>query len=575
MSAIAISYRSLDNASSEARDVSKRLDNYANSIERTVYNKLNNYNGEWTSNIRSASNSALSKVRELREEADSYSNYATDIKSVKDACKSVDKAVRSEVSDLTAKFKNANGIRNSWIENTFYFLVTKIDNANAITRWIDDGVDQIKAKTDSFLDKIEQWFDYEGGKELIINGLVAVLEVVLGVISVITAVSALVAAIAGGAILGIVVAVAGIVSGVIATVNGIANLINEGMAYYQTNVKDNPAYGVRRSKVNSIQDWLRTDTDSKFWHGVATAIDITDAICSTIDMLGGFVENSYKWITGTDKSLDTLKMKDIFSKDTWNAFKGKITGGLKNSLDTFKSNFSGFLKSIKEMKFSNITSGLKDIGNTFKDGMSDVFKGIKKADFSKFKMDVKNQFTDFMNSLKNHYFDFSKLDTASSSLENIKGTIESFSENGFKGVGDELYSEFFKSKVEDFDEKVADKFGLSKIRDFTQFLGDMKEKIGNLKDASGSFVKSAGDMKNSVSSFMQGNDPLESIKNFGTSSGNFMESISKFLKNIKGISDKTILNKDAFAGQKEVLDKLSKKSNKNVSLSDKYVPKAS
>ena len=575
MSAIAISYRSLDNASSEAKGVSRKLDNYANSIERTVYNKLNSYDGEWTSNIRGASNSASTKIRELREEADSYSNYASDIKSVKEACKSVDKAVRSEVSDLTARFKQANGIRNSWIENTFYFIGTKISNSNAGTRWIDDGIDQIKAKTDSFLDKIEQWYDYEGGKELIVNGLVAVLEVVLGVISVITAVSALVAAIAGGAILGIVVAVAGIVSGVIAAVNGIANLINEGTAYYQTNVKDNPAYGARRSKINTVQDWLRTDTDSKFWHGVATAIDITDGICSTIDMLGGLVEKGYKWITGTDKSLDAIKMKDIFSKDTWNAFKGKITGGLKNSLDTLKGNFSGFFKSVKEMKFSNITSGLKDMGNTFKDGMSDVFKGIKKADFSKFKMDVKNQVTDFMNSLKNHYFDFSKLDKASSSFEHIKSTIEAFSDRGMVGIGDEVYSKILKSKVNNFDKQIADKFGLNKIRDFTKFLGDMKDKIEKLKQSGGGFVQSVENIKNSVNDFMQGSDSLESIKNFGISSGNFMESTSKLLKNIKGILDKTILNKEAFTGQKDVLDKLSKKSDKNVSLSDRYVPKIS
>ena len=41
------------------------------------------------------------------------------------------------------------------------------------------------------------------------------------------------------------------------------------------------------------------------------------------------------------------------------------------------------------------------------------------------------------------------------------------------------------------------------------------------------------------------------------------------------ILSKTVLNKEAFAGQKEVMEKLSKKSNKNVSLSDNYIPKIS
>lgn len=547
MSTIAISYRSLDNASSEAKGVAKKLNNYADSIEKTVYKKLNSYDGEWTSNIRSASNSASKKIGELRDAANSYSNYANDIKSVKDECKRVDKAVRSEVSNLTTRFKQANGIKNSWIENTFYFIANKIDNSNAVTRWIDDGVDQIKAKTDSFLDKIEQWYDYEGGKKLIVNSLVAILEFVVGVVSVILAIGALGAAIASGAIFGIVAAVAGIVSGVIAAVNGIANLINEQKAYYQTNVRDNPAYGARRSKINSIQDWLRTDTDSKFWHGVATVIDITDGICAVIGIVSGvsdLVKNGYKWATGNTKPLEKITKSDIFSKDTWRAFKTKLSGSFKDVGNAFKGSVDNLIKGIKQLDFSSFS--VKNIGNIFKDGISDLskiikkgdfvtfgtdvksvfkdgldelLKGIKKADFTEFKLDVKSFTSDFASNLKGYYWDFSKKENKLNSIKNLGDMAKDLLDDGASGM--EIIGSVFP--VTTFEEKL--------VTD---------------NDSASWFAN-------------------KEIWNTG-------KDIMDLVKNTKELLNNTIWKENYFTGSKEVLKKLNERSSKNVSLSNIYIP---
>lgn len=51
MSAVSISYGSLKDASGEAKAVARKLNGYADSIEKTVYNKLNKYSGDWTSSI--------------------------------------------------------------------------------------------------------------------------------------------------------------------------------------------------------------------------------------------------------------------------------------------------------------------------------------------------------------------------------------------------------------------------------------------------------------------------------------------------------------------------------------------
>ena len=110
MSKVAISYSSLRDAKGEAKALSRKLDKYADNLDSQVYRKLTSYSGNSTSNITNAKSQLRSKISNLRDASTNYGNYANDIQDLKDECVSVDKAVRTKISKLTASFKKANGI---------------------------------------------------------------------------------------------------------------------------------------------------------------------------------------------------------------------------------------------------------------------------------------------------------------------------------------------------------------------------------------------------------------------------------------------------------------------------------
>lgn len=372
MSTVSISYGSLKDASREAKSVAKKLNSYANSVEKTVYNKLNKYSGEWTSSIYTARNNANTKMTALRTQADRYDTYASDLIDLRDECKRVDKAVRSKVSSLTASFKESHGIRNSKIENAVGYFFTSCGNSSKAGRWLGDKADQLRAGTSYLKSKIKEWYNYEGGKDLIKGVLVGLLEVAIGVLSIVAAI------VSGGAFL---VVLAGVVAGVIAAANGIANVVNEGRAYKATQ-NDDPATGKRLSDENTIQDFLRdgdiTDEEGGGLFGVnnhvnlsrniATGIDIVNLCCTVITVGNSakeLLQNGYKWATGSAKDLKDITAKDIFSKDTFRQFGSKIK--------------SGFLDIKKTLKFKD-WAAVKDFGSRM---------------FSDFKFNLSKSFTNF------------------------------------------------------------------------------------------------------------------------------------------------------------------------------------
>ena len=327
MSTASISYSSLKNASNEAKSVAKKLDKYADSLYDNVYKKLNKYDGSWTSNLSTAKSKTNAKISELRSEQSKYETYATDLIDLCDECKEVDKAVRSKVSSLTASFKEAHGIRNSKVENAISYFFTGLGNETAFGRWLGGKKDNFDSGMNYFKDSIKEWYNYEGGKELISGVLVGLLEVAIGVLAIVGAI------LSGGALL---VIIAGVVGGIIAVANGIANFWNEQKAYSSTRNGD-PATGRRRSDVNTWQDYLRSSFafgDSgenylynEFYNGLATGIDIVNLACTVVTVVssaGKLLKNGYKWATGNAAKVKDITLKQVFSKDTFAAFKGKF-----------------------------------------------------------------------------------------------------------------------------------------------------------------------------------------------------------------------------------------------------------
>ncbi|GKU27255.1 hypothetical protein CFOLD11_40820 [Clostridium folliculivorans] len=355
MSTVSISYNSLSNASNEAKHVAKRLDDYADAINKSVYKKLNNYNGPRSSNISTASNHISSKISELRSQSEQYEKYATSLTNLEKECRSTDKSVRSKVSTLTATFKQNHGISNSKIQNTVSYFFTSIGNSTAFGRWLGDGDDLSDAADDYFKQKIKDWYNYEGGEDLIKGTLVGLLDIAIGVVAVVALVASVV--ITGGASLALI---AGAIAGIIGASNGVMNVINEFRAYSATQ-NDDPATGKRRSSENSIQDTLRTETDSQLLHNIATGIDVVNVVCSVVSIASSFgdlLKKGIKWTTGCAEGIKDIKLQKLLDLDIWKAFGGK----LKTS---FVKGWTEATTAFKRQDLSYFHGALKDFGSSF------------------------------------------------------------------------------------------------------------------------------------------------------------------------------------------------------------------
>lgn len=389
MSEVSVKYSELKSASGEAKTVSKKLDAYANSINNTVIKKLNKYSGDHTSNFSSALRSAQSKKSQLEEKKQKFENYSTALSDLNQDCKDTDSAVAQKVKSLTGTFKTAYGIKDSWIENSFGLLLTKISNSNPIFRWIDNNIiEPYKIGKEALKDGIKLWYNYGGGKEFIKGATGALLDIGIAIAGIVVAVAAFIAAPVITAF-GVVVLVAALVGGAIAIINGVVNLANEISGQLNYNKEGGASFAYRRSKLDTLSNTLRTDSDSESVHVVASVIDTVKFACDVIgllDSLSTITKKVYKWATGDLADISALKVKDILTKDNFKKVLNKIktdnifTAVNKNGLcKTIQSISSDFVKTLKgrysmnskylsEWKKVAVPTGTLDIYNWAKTG---------------------------------------------------------------------------------------------------------------------------------------------------------------------------------------------------------------
>lgn len=373
MATIAINYRQLQGAAGDAGKVAEKLTTYANSIQSTVLNKLNSYSGDRTGNISSAISNARNKKSQLEEDSRRYSSYASNLKTLKEDCENTDKRVADRVKSLTGTFKDSHGIKTNTLLDNIGRFMTSIANSNPVFRWIGNNiVDWVREKHDSLKNWIKEWYNYDGGKQLLKGAAVAVLEIAAAVAGIVV--------VALGTVTGVwavVAAVAAVVGGIIGVVNGVTNLINEVRGYAERQ-NGNASLGYRRSKEDTLTDTLRTESDNKGWHMVANIVDSIKFVCDVIGFLDGakdLIKNGYKWASKNLNSLDNLKIKDILTKANIKDFGRKLYTGILDGLQSVKSAFArkdleffkriakdfstDFMKSLNE-RYLNFGSGLKD-----------------------------------------------------------------------------------------------------------------------------------------------------------------------------------------------------------------------
>lgn len=473
MSQACISYSSLKDASSEAKQVSKKLDKYADNLNSQIYRKLNNYSGSYTTNIAQAKSNVNSKISDLRQRSRAYSTYSQDLLDLKEQCVSTDKAVKSNVSKLTASFKSANGIRDSKVQNTINYFLTSIGNSSSVGRWLGNKKDEFDSAKDYIKQSIEDWWDYEGGAELVKGLAIGVLEGVIAICAIVGAV------LSGGALL---VVIAGVVAGLIAFGNAVVNIKNE-VAAYNTTKNGDPATGRRRSEVNTLQDYLRSsfvygdngeeyryDPSKYAW---AMGIDVVNFVCTAItlvDGIGKLVKTAYKWTTGSMANIKNLRIRDILTKDNFAAFKSKITSSISNGIADIKC-------AIHSGDFTKISEFVFDFGDDF---LNNLKKGYTFETFAEDKK-VKDFIKHGAGLVKNYSSITKTLVSDGISISNIVGTI------GLKTIVLKNINIAETVTYRGGEGVFAYDIGSIKLTDITGKYGDIKKFYSSFSDIVGKF----------------------------------------------------------------------------------------
>ena len=370
MSRVAVSYSSLANSSARAKHLSEKYNTYANNLRNQVYNKLSSYSGQRTGHITDAQSKVNSKINDLRSASNKYSKYSKELSDLKQNCTRTDKAVKSKVSSLTAAFKKKNKIKTGKVEEFCNRFGVGLANSGSAGRWISDKYDEANTGLNYVKDRIKRWYNYEGGKEFLKGMLTFLAEFAIGVLTIVGAI------LTGGALL---VVIAAVVGGALMIINAGVNYWNECKAY-DARQNGDPALGKRYSAEDTLQDTLRKETDSQFWHNVATGIDVVDTVCTVITVASSVGKT---W-QGFTKWKEAHNIKHIFSKSTFKLIGGKL---------------SNFGKAIKAKDFSEI----KQLGSDFMKNLKheyfnvnsskDLFRNLSKANFAKGVKSMKNCFS--------------------------------------------------------------------------------------------------------------------------------------------------------------------------------------
>lgn len=376
MSVVAISYNNLDSAKNEANKIARRLNTYYNSLNNTVYRKLNNYSGDSSSNISTARGRVSQKLANISNAKEAFNSYASNLSQLKSECKITDKSVKSSVMSMTTQFKQQHGISNNWFENTISFLLTKADNSTIFGRWLSSAKDKWQNFKKGIKDSIKEWLNFDGGKETVKGIIVAACEIVIGVMTIIGAL------VTGGAFLAVL---ASVISGFITLTNGFVNLSNEIAAGMIAG--NDPSRAKRLQGENTMQDVMRNESNENvgFWYKVARGIDVLSFACSVVSVVSSvksLIDSGLKWAN----NLAQVGIKDYFKAGNYKNLFSKIGNSAKNFgkelvsvakkhdatflkelLKGFKLNFAENLKnSFTKFDMKSMPKTLKNIAETIK-----------------------------------------------------------------------------------------------------------------------------------------------------------------------------------------------------------------
>lgn len=302
---VSINYGELSLAAENARGVAKKLKTYSTGIKKGIYQMLISYDGENSENIIMAKNYSINKINKNETRSIEYSRYASELDNLVTRCKNTDCAVKTKISALSSQFKIKNNIPDSKVVNSFNYFLTAISTSSVPARWITNSYNKYSSFKQHIKQSIEDWWDYDGGKQLVVGVSLAVLTIAGAALALAAASTGIGFFIAAGLLL-------------IKSANSFVNINNEFRAYNETRYNGDPAFARRRSSENTISDTLKRETDSKKIHKVGDVIDGTQKALEAAQFIADFADgfdkyNELKKMTG-GKVFDFNRIKDL---STW------------------------------------------------------------------------------------------------------------------------------------------------------------------------------------------------------------------------------------------------------------------
>ncbi|MBE6901020.1 MAG: hypothetical protein E7478_00940 [Ruminococcaceae bacterium] len=396
---LSLDYSDLKSAVSRVNDLKKELDQYSDDLSRKVQGKIAEIKG----GAGSASYYVDQKIRKINEKSANASSISTAIDKLKDTAERVDNNVKKTIeANQKSFFKKYPDLKPSDWELAWTSFMCGLEELPLIGDLFKLGADTVRA-LDELRDNIKYWYHCEGGKELV--GIV--LSATGAVLSVVAVVLTVIASFPVSGILAGIVAVAGTVGAVIAAVNAVTNLITSVSAYDHA-LRNEHGMSKIRSDQDSITDWLQqTNFDSKFWNrfsnGLVVAIEITDTVCTLVDIADVAVKfgKSFK-AKNLKKTFQALcqprdsKGRFVKGKPSfWNGFKTVIKrfnpkefllnslglgdiadlGGIKKITPDAAKKLNGFIKGINGIvgDLDDLRSGKSNMGAI---GVNRILSGL-------------------------------------------------------------------------------------------------------------------------------------------------------------------------------------------------------
>lgn len=320
MATLVIDYDSLAKVASNASNLAKRAETYANDLTNKVLNKFSGISGGSTTNTSDAKYYVKAKITALRSKQSSYSGLSTQITTFIENAKRVDQEVEKMIANNQEKFlsKNEHLRIDDWKASILNWLVD-LKNSCPLFEVIGNALRDIGSAMSDMFANIKYWYKCEGGKEII--------GFVLAIGGAIVAVLLFIASFPASGFF----AICAMIGAAITAVNAIWNVVTSYSAMTSARNGD-PAWAKIYSKRDKLTDSIRAHnfgngTLNRLSYGVATFIDFGELFCDIVNIIHAvgqiksklsFIQNYFdKNNGGLFTYFKEAKYTEVLDYDSW------------------------------------------------------------------------------------------------------------------------------------------------------------------------------------------------------------------------------------------------------------------